>query len=97
MIQCLLDVQDQLFENMHTDPRRFDYRQEAKRLSDEMLEQKELMPNNRAHSLLTFEQKKAEFFAERAAVSSLNLTTGQIPYISKIGMRRSINEKNPCI
>lgn len=50
---------------MHTDPRRFDYRQEAKRLSDEMLEQKELMPNNRAHSLLTFEQKKAEFFAEQ--------------------------------
>ena len=65
LIQCLLDVQDQLFENMHTDPRRFDYRQEAKRLSDEMLEQKELMPNNRAHSLLTFEQKKAEFFAEQ--------------------------------
>lgn len=30
-----------------------------------MLEQKELMPNNRAHSLLTFEQKKAEFFAEQ--------------------------------
>ena len=65
LIRCLLDVQDQLFENMHTDPRRFDYRQEAKRLSDEMLEQKELMPNNRAHSLLTFEQKKAEFFAEQ--------------------------------
>lgn len=65
LIQCLLDVQDQLFENMHTDPRRFDYRQEAKRLSDEMLEQKELMPDNRAHSLLTFEQKKAEFFAEQ--------------------------------
>ena len=65
LIQCLLDVQDQLFENMHTDPRRFDYRQEAKRLSDEMLEQKELMPNNRAHSLLIFEQKKAEFFAEQ--------------------------------
>lgn len=65
LIQCLLDVQDQLFENMHTDPRRFDYRQEAKRLSDEMLEQKELMPDNRAHSLLIFEQKKAEFFAEQ--------------------------------
>lgn len=65
LIQCLLDVQDQLFENMHTDPRRFDYRQEAKRLSDEMLEQKELTPDNRAHSLLTFEQKKAEFFAEQ--------------------------------
>ena len=95
MIQCLLDVQDQLFENMHTDPRRFDYRQEAKRLSDEMLEQKELMPDNRAHSLLTFEQKKAEFFAEQCG--GMNLTTGQIPYISKIGMRRSINEKNPCI
>lgn len=65
LIQCLLDVQDQLFENIHTDPRRFDYRQEAKRLSDEMLEQKELMPDNRAHSLLIFEQKKAEFFAEQ--------------------------------
>ena len=65
LIQCLLDVQDQLFENMHTDPRRFDYRKEAKRLSDEMLEQKELTPDNRAHSLLTFEQKKAEFFAEQ--------------------------------
>lgn len=65
LIQCLLDVQDQLFENMHTDPRRFDYRQEAKRLSDEMLEQKELTPDNRAQSLLTFEQKKAEFFAEQ--------------------------------
>lgn len=65
LIQCLLDVQDQLFENMHADPRRFDYRQEAKRLSDEMLEQKELTPDNRAHSLLTFEQKKAEFFAEQ--------------------------------
>lgn len=65
LIQCLLDVQDQLFENMHTDPRRFDYRQEAKRLSDEMLEQKELTPDNRAHSLLIFEQKKAEFFAEQ--------------------------------
>lgn len=67
LIQCLLDVQDQLFENMHTDPRRFDYRQEAKRLSDEMLEQKELMPDNRAHSLLVFERKKAEFFAERCS------------------------------
>ena len=65
LIQCLLDVQDQLFENMHTDPRRFDYRQEAKRLSDEMLEQKELMPDNRAHGLLIFEQKKTEFFAEQ--------------------------------
>ena len=65
LIQCLLDVQDQLFENMHTDPSRFDYRQEAKRLSDEMLEQKELVPDNRAHSLLIFEQKKAEFFAEQ--------------------------------
>lgn len=65
LIQCLLDVQDQLFENMHTDPRRFDYRQEAKRLSDEMLEQKELTPDNRAQSLLIFEQKKAEFFAEQ--------------------------------
>lgn len=65
LIQCLLDVQDQLFENMHTDPSRFDYRQEAKRLSDEMLEQKELVPDNRAHSLLVFEQKKAEFFAEQ--------------------------------
>lgn len=65
LIQCLLDVQDQLFENMHTDPRRFDYRQEAKRLSDEMLEQKELTPDNRAHSLLIFEKKKAEFFAEQ--------------------------------
>ena len=58
-------MQDQLFENMHTDPSRFDYRQEAKRLSDEMLEQKELVPDNRAHSLLIFEQKKAEFFAEQ--------------------------------
>ena len=65
LIQCLLDVQDQLFENMHTDPSRFDYRQEAKRLSDEMLEQKELMPDNRAHGLLIFEQKKTEFFAEQ--------------------------------
>lgn len=65
LIQCLLDVQDQLFENMHTDPSRFDYRQEAKRLSDEMLEQKELVPDNRAHSQLVFEQKKAEFFAEQ--------------------------------
>ena len=65
LIQCLLDVQDQLFENMHTDPSRFDYRQEAKRLSDEMLEKKELTLDNRAHSLLIFEQKKAEFFAEQ--------------------------------
>ena len=30
-----------------------------------MLEQKELVPDNRAHSLLIFEQKKAEFFAEQ--------------------------------
>lgn len=65
LMQCLLDVQDQLFENMHSDPSQFDYRQEAKRLSDEMLEQKELTPDNRAHSLLIFEQKKAEFFAEQ--------------------------------
>ena len=65
LIQCLLDVQDQLFENMHSDPSNFDYRQEAKRLSDEMLEQKELTPDNRAHSLLIFEQKKADFFAEQ--------------------------------
>lgn len=65
LMQCLLDVQDQLFQNMHTDPSQFDYRQEAKRLSDEMLEQKELTPDNRAHSLLLFEQKKEEFFAEQ--------------------------------
>ena len=64
LMQCLKAIANQLQARMQQNPEDFDYQQEARRLSMEMLEQKDL-PGADDHSqwMLEYERRKEKFFA----------------------------------
>ena len=64
LMECLKAIADQLQTRMQQNPEDFDYQQEARRLSTEMLEQKDL-PGDDDHSqrILEYERRKKKFFA----------------------------------
>lgn len=64
LLECLKAIADQLQTRMQQNPEDFDYQQEARRLSTEMLEQKDL-PGDDDHSqrILEYERRKKKFFA----------------------------------
>ena len=65
LLDCLNAVAKLLDTAMQQDAASFDYQSEARRLTTEVLEQKELPMDDRVRHLLTIEQAKTAFFAQQ--------------------------------
>lgn len=62
MLECLADAADRIRTRLSKDADRYDYQQEAQRLTTELLTQKSL-PSGRAQQILQTEQDKTAFFS----------------------------------
>ncbi len=65
MLECLAAAADQIRARLNHDADRYDYQQEAQRLTAELLTNKSLPVSGHAQQIFELEQEKAAFFAAR--------------------------------
>ncbi len=76
LLDCLRQTADRLPSVLGSDPTRMDYKQEAHRLSDEMLKKGALPTDNRAHRAVDFERDKSDFFTAQCGGMQFEYETG---------------------